>query len=141
MKFMNKSQIIIDSNIWVYFYAKDTQEKYVIAEQLINDNFNNLIVSTQILGEVYHVLTRKRIFTKEEAKNIIIELSSSFLVAEIDTIKVLQALDINSKYQYSYWDSLIIATALNQNCSIIYSEDMQSNQVIENKTTIINPFI
>jgi predicted nucleic acid-binding protein len=135
------NKIILDTNIWVYLYGKVPIEKSHKSRSILLDNLESIIISTQILGELYHVLTRKKIVSLTEAKNIIIELSSSFLVAEIDTIKVLQALDINSKYQYSYWDSLIIATALNQNCSIIYSEDMQSNQLIENKTRIINPFI
>ncbi len=62
-------------------------------------------------------------------------------MVEIDLIKVVTALDINSKYGYSYWDSLVIATALNYDCSIIYSEDMQHNQFIENKTRIVNPLL
>ncbi|MFM6010799.1 MAG: PIN domain nuclease, partial [Dolichospermum sp.] len=42
----------------------------------------------------------------------------------INITEVIQALEINAKYNYSYWDSLIIATALLSECSIIYSEDM-----------------
>ncbi len=45
------------------------------------------------------------------------------------------------RYGYSYWDSLIIATALQNDCSILYSEDMQHNQLIEGKLRIINPLI
>ncbi|GAB4289651.1 MAG: hypothetical protein Fur0025_24150 [Oscillatoriaceae cyanobacterium] len=60
---------------------------------------------------------------------------------DIDSVVLLKALDINEMYNYSYWDSLLIATALSNDCSILYSEDMQHNQLIENKTRIINPFI
>ena len=49
-------------------------------------------------------------------------------------------LNIISKYKFSYWNSLIIASALQNNCTILYSEDMQHNQLIENKLRIINPF-
>ncbi len=38
------------------------------------------------------------------------------------------------------YDSLIISTALENNCEILYSEDMQHKQIIENKMVIINPF-
>jgi len=44
------------------------------------------------------------------------------------------------KYKYSYWDSLILASALENSCSILYSEDMQHGQVIEDSLKIINPF-
>ena len=47
---------------------------------------------------------------------------------------------IRSKYQYSYYDSLIIATALESKCNILYSEDMHHGQIIENSLKIINPF-
>ena len=50
------------------------------------------------------------------------------------------ALGIKKKYHFQYYDSLILATAIENNCSIVYSEDMQHNQSIENKIKIINPF-
>jgi len=48
---------------------------------------------------------------------------------------------IKDKYKYSYYDCLIISTALLNNCDTLYSEDMQHGQLIENKLEIINPFI
>jgi predicted nucleic acid-binding protein len=68
-------------------------------------------------------------------------MTNTFPILEIDTPKVLQALEINARYGYSYWDSLIIAAALQNNCSILYSEDMQHNHLIEDKLRIINPLI
>ncbi|NJP12010.1 MAG: PIN domain-containing protein [Leptolyngbyaceae cyanobacterium RU_5_1] len=67
-------------------------------------------------------------------------MTATFSVTEIDVLKVIQALEVNLKYGYSYWDSLIIATALLNDCSVFYSEDMQHNQLIENKTRIVNPY-
>jgi len=48
--------------------------------------------------------------------------------------------ELKNKYGYSIWDSLIIASALENNCSILYTEDMKNGQVIENRLKIINPF-
>ena len=47
---------------------------------------------------------------------------------------------VSRKYSYSYWDSLIIASALESNCSILYTEDMQDGQIIEDRLRIMNPF-
>ena len=47
---------------------------------------------------------------------------------------------IKDKYRYSYWDSVIIASALDSECSILYSEDMQHGQVIDKDLIILNPF-
>ena len=49
------------------------------------------------------------------------------------------ACDIRDEYNISYYDSLILSSAINLKCSILYSEDMQHNQKIEN-LTIVNPF-
>jgi predicted nucleic acid-binding protein len=48
---------------------------------------------------------------------------------------------IKEKHGYSWWDSLVLTSALENNCTIVYSEDMQHNQVIENRLKIINPFL
>ncbi|MEO5344322.1 MAG: nucleic-acid-binding protein, partial [Gammaproteobacteria bacterium SHHR-1] len=49
-------------------------------------------------------------------------------------------LDIASRYSLSHYDSLILAAALEAGCSVVYSEDMQHGQQINNRLTIINPF-
>jgi predicted nucleic acid-binding protein len=52
----------------------------------------------------------------------------------------MQALVINNRYQFSYYDSLIIAAALEAEASVLYTEDMQHSQRI-GSLTIINPFL
>lgn len=133
--------VFLDTNLWIYLYSKDPAEKYQEIEELVKTSSSSIKVSTQILGETFHVLTRKKLASKEEAVKLITRIVSNFTVYSIDTAKVLQALEINARYSYSYWDSLIISTALNIGCSIIYSEDMQHNQLIENKVRILNPFL
>jgi predicted nucleic acid-binding protein len=135
------TKVMIDTNLWVYLYAKNPDNKYRKVRKLIDNNFDSIIISTKIFGELYNILTKKKLIDQEAAKQIILENSLNFQVVEIDLIKVVTALDINSRYGYSYWDSLVIATALNSDCSIIYSEDMQHNQFIENQTRIINPLL
>ena len=44
------------------------------------------------------------------------------------------------QYKFSYWDSLIIASALENECDTLYTEDMQDGLIIEGKLTIVNPF-
>ena len=56
----------------------------------------------------------------------------------LDTHK--EALAIAEKYGYRVYDALIVASALEARCTILYSEDMQDSQVIEGKLTIRNPF-
>jgi predicted nucleic acid-binding protein len=133
--------VFLDTNLWVYFFAKDPLDKAEKVTNIINNQLSSLTISTQVLGEFYNVLTRKRIFANTEARSIVSGLANGTLAVDIDIPKVLQAVEINIRYGYSYWDSLIIATAFQSNCSILYSEDMQHNQLIEGKLRIINPFI
>jgi predicted nucleic acid-binding protein len=46
-----------------------------------------------------------------------------------------------SKYDFQLFDGIIVAAALEANCDVLYSEDMQDGMVIENTLKIINPFI
>ena len=131
-------KILIDTNLWIYLYSKSPEAKYHQVKQTIDENFNHIILSTQVLGEIYYILTKKNFCTREEAKEIIVKTITVFPVVEIDVLNVLKALDINERYRYSYWDSLLIATALLNDCQTFYSEDMQHNQLIENKLRIIN---
>lgn len=67
------------------------------------------------------------------------------LIAECDVVPIqaettLSAVTIMERYQFSFYDSLIIATALAANCTTLYSEDMQHSQLIDNQLLILNPF-
>jgi predicted nucleic acid-binding protein len=62
-------------------------------------------------------------------------------VRAIDEITIRKSAEIAVRYQFSNWDSLIIAAALLADCDILYSEDMQHKQVIDSTLTIVNPFL
>lgn len=96
--------------------------------------------STQILGELYHTLTRKKLLTEEKAKEVIHETIETFSVTGIEPSQIKKAIAIHEQYKYSYWDSQVIASALHLEAEKLYSEDMQHNQVIRNSLRIINPF-
>jgi predicted nucleic acid-binding protein len=98
-------------------------------------------LSTQILGELFHVLTRKKIATRTEAVEILSDLMDTFPILDIDLPKVSKALEINARYGYTYWDSLILATALLGDCSVIYTEDMHHDQLINGQLRLVNPFL
>ncbi len=132
--------VFLDTNLWVYLYSQSPQDKHQIVRDLVNAHFEEIIISTQIMGELYNVFVKKGFMTKQDAKEIILETMATFPTISIDTSIVVKALEINERYDYTYWDSLVLATALLNNCTLLFSEDMQNNQVLENKITIVNPF-
>jgi predicted nucleic acid-binding protein len=134
-------KVFLDTNLWIYLYSKDPIEKYEKVNALFLPQLQSLVVSTQILGELYNVLIKRKFRTQTQAQEIISQLVAGFDIFEVASVQVLEAIGTNIRYGYSYWDSLIIATALQSNCNILYSEDMQHDQVIESKLRILNPLI
>lgn len=138
------ARVFLDTNLWIYFFTKKLCEKALAVAGLIaaHSTDSSLLMSTQVLGEIYHVLARKTSYTKEECQNIIQDLDRAFSpIASIDTATVFKALEISDRYSFSYWDSLILATALLNDCEILYSEDMQHNMNVFDQLQIKNPFI
>jgi len=133
-----KDDVFIDSNLWIYLYSDEG--KSAIISKVINQHFDHIIISTQVLGECFNVLTKKKIKTLEEVKEIIDDIASIAEVSGIDKFSVAKAFEIHTQYKYSYYDSLIIASALENDCTILYTEDLQNGQVIDDKLTILNPF-
>ena len=78
---------------------------------------------------------------KNDIYSLLQNLRKKYFINKIDFESVIQSNLVRKKYAISFWDSHIIASALINNCSVLYSEDMQNNQIIENKLKISNPFL
>jgi predicted nucleic acid-binding protein len=133
-------RIFIDTNLWVYLFSDDIEKRRAACE-LIRDNFKTIQVSSQVLGELFNVLTKKNITGLEKAQKIVDRISNDFFVLSIDKEIVKDAITLKLRYGYSYWDSLIIASALKVEARILYSEDLHHNHTIENELRILNPFV
>ncbi|OQY54626.1 MAG: DNA-binding protein [Candidatus Parabeggiatoa sp. nov. 2] len=128
-----------DSNIVVYLYSQDEPDKQSIAKKLFRNN--QPIISTQVLGELANVLRRKFQMEYTDIVAAITQITDVSQVATITSDNIVSALNLANKYHYSFYDSLIIAVALAENCTILYTEDLQHGQVIESTLTIQNPFL
>ena len=136
-KSMN-SKVFVDTNILVYLFSETEPHKKQRAFELLGSK--NVVISPQVIGEFVWVMHRKFGVEREKLEIIGSRFLKKFEVVPIDTKVVEKALKIFASYKFSYWDSLIIATALEADCGILYTEDMQSGQVIESKLKIVNPF-
>ena len=134
--------VFIDSNIFIYAYTGDNEQKHSVARDLLRYNVlnNEIILSVQILNEFYSVMARYK-YPHNGIKSFLNEIIEQVKVMPLELGTIKRCLFIKGKYGYSWWDSLVLASALENDCVILYSEDLQSNQVIENRLTIVNPFI
>ncbi|MDR2691910.1 MAG: PIN domain-containing protein [Dysgonamonadaceae bacterium] len=136
---MNR-RIFVDSNVWVYLFAKDDNSKSGIAASYLAENRRNsvLVVSYQVLNEVCNVLKKKQ-FSEPGLKMVIEYFSQLCVIQDYSTAIALLACDLREQYSLSFWDSHIVASALTAKCQILASEDMNDNQLI-NQVRIKNIF-
>lgn len=121
-----KDKVFIDTNILIYLYSEDEIEKQQIAESLL-DNFSP-VISIQVLNEISNVMMKKMKLDHRTISRVIDELSTYCIVKGITVRTIQSAIKIAEKYRYSYYDSLVMASALEDQCKILYSEDMQHGQ-------------
>jgi predicted nucleic acid-binding protein len=133
-----RDKAFLDTNIIIYGYSCTEPIK---KERVLNIfNSVNCIISTQVIQEFSNILHKKFSLDWNRILKAIAEISGSSFVVLNNMNTITHACKIADKYQYSFYDSLIISAALEVNCKILYSEDLQHGQLIENKIQIINPF-
>jgi len=140
MNFMIE-KIFIDTNIFIYAYTKDCEHKNKVSCDLLRDNVSreNIFVSVQILNEFYSIMAKYK-YSHSQIEYYLKEIIGQVNVISLNLETVENCLKIKEKYRFSWWDSLVLSSALEGNCSILYSEDLQHEQVIEDSLKIINPF-
>ena len=135
-----KNNYFLDTNILVYAYNSDDGIKCSIATNLIKSEENDIIISTQVLNEFCSCLLKHKIQI-QEIEYYLNEILGSFDVYQLKYKTTINAIKLKQKYAYSWWDSLLLTSAIENNCSVLYSEDMKHKQIIENTLEIINPFV
>jgi predicted nucleic acid-binding protein len=139
-------KVFVDTNIWVYAYldTDNTQShnKHLKAVECLQQLYRDteMIISTQVLSEYYSALLKNKIddLDIQESSR---QLTQAIEVVALSKNTVTSSYLIRNRYRYSYWDSLIIASALEHGCTKLISEDMQNHQFIEDRLSISNPFV
>ena len=75
-----------------------------------------------------------------DVRKLVLMLEASCRVELIGVPTIHRALDVRQRYGFSWYDSLIVATAILANCETLFSEDLQSGQVIDGCLRVENPF-
>ncbi len=135
-----KDNIFIDTNIFVYMYGSDNQKKEK-AINILYDNLEKIIISTQVINEFSNVLLKKFKLDIKTTKKIVNSIIETFKIVLIYPETIQLAYRLLEKYNFSYYDSLIVASALENKCKVLYSEDLQNGLVISKSLKVINPFL
>lgn len=133
----------IDTNLFVYQLEALDEHKSSTADRIIREGIetNNACISFQVVQECLNTALRKAEIplsvdeTRAYLENVLAPLFR--VPASIPLYN--RALDLQARYRYGFYDSLIVAAALDAGCVRLYSEDLQDGQKIEG-LTIENPF-
>jgi predicted nucleic acid-binding protein len=136
-----KDKVFVDTNIFIYAYSDDNALKHKAAKNLLQNKLAEdfVVVSTQILNEFYSVMSKSKL-PHQEIANYVKEIAKQTYIKSVTIESIELCLDIKEKYRFSWWDSLVLTSALENECSVLYSEDLQHGQIIEHSLKIINPF-
>ena len=128
----------LDSNVIIYAHTDLDLQKQQIAQKIIAEEES--IVSTQVLQETANTLFRKFEFPWADIQTVLSEIANNSLLHTNTAATITDACRIAERYGFSFYDSLIIAAALETNAKCLYSEDLQDGQVIDQVLTIKKPF-
>lgn len=135
---MSDNPVFLDSNVCLYLLSEDSPRKQH-AERVLALPWT--VISSQVLNETINVAIKKFKLSQHEIVSHIDFLLSNCELHGVTVVLQKKAIDLHFRYQFSFYDSLIIAAALEANCTILYSEDLSHDQLIEGKLKIINPFV
>jgi predicted nucleic acid-binding protein len=132
----------VDTNVLVYAHDASAGFKHGRARGLVASLWQSGsgCLSTQVMQEFYVTVTRKvaRPLPAEVGARLVADLAA-WRVHAADVTDVLDAIEIHRRYSISYWDALVVQSALRLGCQSIWSEDLNPGQVYAG-IRVLNPF-
>lgn len=133
----------IDTNVFVYQIDSRDPRKQAIAERLVRDALasGSGCISFQVVQEWLNTVTYKAAIPLglPQAQAFLDTVLAPLCAVSSSAGLYRRALDVQQRWQFSFYDALIVAAALEAGCTRLLSEDLQHGQRIES-LTIENPF-
>ncbi len=135
-------ECFLDTNVFVYLFDDMDTRKQEISSALIEQHLrdDSACISHQVVQETLNVMGRKLGASQEQCHAMLDRVLVPLWRIHPTHKLYRQGLELQTRYRYSFYDSLILAAALHSGCRVLYSEDLQHGQRIEG-LQIINPFL
>jgi len=133
-----------DTNLWVYLFTVSTDPRDVAKQSRLLSMLAeapDVVISAQVINELANVLLQKFGYEAGHVLKIVEQIGEAVVVQPLTLSTSKKAIDIREKLQLSWFDALIVSSALDAECTVLLSEDMQHGFVVEDKLTILNPFV
>ena len=136
---MNFAKAFFDSNVLVYMQGGPDLAKQAQAQEVFQqyDFAGQAVLSTQVIQEFYAVSRRLRMPRRQ-----LLELVNEFLNLPLvvnGPTEIQSALEIEERYQISFWDALILAAAKSGGAEVLFTEDLNDGQYY-GSVLVRNPF-
>lgn len=131
-------RIAVDTNVLVYLHEETPSFKSNISNEIVR---GLPVVSSQVISEYLNVLSRLLRAPKLSLFDHCVTVTEGCTIIGIDRQILLKARKLVTRYHFQVFDAIIVASALQAGCNILYSEDFQHSMVVENQLTIINPYL
>ena len=137
-------KFFLDSNILIYSFDSRDLAKQQRAQELVNQALSNQtgIISYQVTQEVLNTARRKfkTALSTDDCQLFLTQVLMPICQVYPCLELYQKALNIHEQLKFSFYDSLVIAAALQAKCQTLYTEDLRHGQIIESTLHIINPF-
>lgn len=138
------ARYFLDTNILVYCFDWTVPAKRTRANELVQEGLERRagVVSFQVVQEFINVALRRfePRMQVDDLRQYVAGVLRPMLVVNPSMGLYQSGLDLVDRYRMNWYDSLILAAALEAHCDVLYSEDMQHRQRIEG-LEIVNPFL
>ena len=131
----------LDTNIFVYMLDQTDDLKRRRAEQLVRRGIEDGTgrISYQVVQETLNVVTRRLGFSPSDSRTLLADVLAPLWTVHPSRELYERGLALRDRYGFSFYDSMIVAGALEAGCVRLYSEDLQHGQRIQS-LTIEDPF-
>ncbi len=137
-------KFFLDTNVFVYSFDLSSPKKAAQATKLIRKGIETRsgIVSYQVVQEFFNVALRRfaKPMSNADAEQYLATTFRPLLAVHSSPALYAEGLRILGRFRLAWYDSLIVASALESQCDVLYSEDFQDGQHIGN-VIISNPFV
>ena len=134
---MSAADSFFDTSVLLYLLSTDPVKADRV-EQLLEERGT---ISVQVLNEFAAVALRKMKMPLSEIREILDTMRAVCKVEPVTLATHDQGLSITERYGFSLYDSMLVSAALLANVKVLYSEDLQHDQMIDNRLRILNPFV
>ncbi|MGA9568259.1 MAG: PIN domain-containing protein [Candidatus Korobacteraceae bacterium] len=137
-------RFFLDTNIFVYSFDRTAAAKNRRAAQLIREAVSTRkgIISYQVVQEFFNLALRRfaEPLSVPEAEQYLGAVFRPLLTVQSSPALVSEALRLTDRHRLSWYDSLIVAAAIEGGCGVLYSEDLQHGQQF-GQLKVENPFV